>query len=243
MSELKWTIKDRTYVLNGRAPLTYKIKSRGFLHFDEHKGVNREIRYAVNQNSLFVDEQDDNYIAGHVLFQDGVLWVPKSQPMLQQLLSVYHPDAGSKWTEIDEVKEARDYVDDFELRLEALNLAKELEPEQLEAILRTELGSTVVTLTSKELRRDAYRMAQTAPELFMELAGDEDIQLRNLANRAVEENILALTEDGTVFKHAKNGKKILVVPFDANPFQALAQHFKTEEGVVLMKSIIKKLSA
>ena len=53
--EKKWEIKDRTYVLkNGMSPLTYKIKSRGILWFDEDKGVNREIRYASNQNTLLL---------------------------------------------------------------------------------------------------------------------------------------------------------------------------------------------
>ncbi len=54
-----WEIKDRTYILkNGMSPLTYKIRSTGMLYFDEAKGINREIRYAENQKSLFVDEQD-----------------------------------------------------------------------------------------------------------------------------------------------------------------------------------------
>ena len=52
-----WEIKDRTYVLkNGMSPLTYKIKSSNILWFDEKAGVNKEIRYATNQRSLFVEE-------------------------------------------------------------------------------------------------------------------------------------------------------------------------------------------
>ena len=50
--EKKWEIKDRTYVLkNGMSPLTYKIKSRGILWFDEDKGINREIKiHAIISN-------------------------------------------------------------------------------------------------------------------------------------------------------------------------------------------------
>ena len=54
--------------------------------------------------------------------------------------------------------------------------------------------------------------------------------------------ILKLTDDNTVFKFATNGKKIMTVPFDQHPYAALASYFKTDEGVDLMKSIIKKLS-
>lgn len=223
------------------SPLTYKVKSSNILWFDEEKGINRQIRYAINQNSLFIDEQDDHARLGHVIFTDGVLFVPRNLPTLQQLLSKYHPQAGKKWTEVDEVKEATDEVTVIETQLEALNLAKELEIEDLEAIMRSELGSEVTSMSSKELKRDAYLFAKKSPELFLSLSKDEDIKLRNLANRAVEAGILKLTDDNTVFKYAANGRKVMTVPFDQHPYQALAQFFKTDEGVDIMKSIVKKL--
>ena len=34
----------------------------------------------------------------------------------------------------------------------------------------------------------------------------------------------------------------MTVPFDENPYSAMAAYFKTDEGVDLMKSITKKLS-
>ena len=236
-----WEIKDRTYVLtNNFAPLTYAIKSKGIIWFDEDKGINREIRYATNQNSLFVDEQDGFVRMGHVVFEDGSLHVPKNQPLLQQLLELYHPKR-NKWYLIDHEADAIDFVDQVELELEALSLAQDLDIEHLEAILRTELGSSVSTMSSKEIKRDAYRFAKHNPAFFIELSKDEDIKLRNLANRAVEAGILKLTDDNTVFKFA-NGKKVLTVPFDQHPYSALAAYFKTDEGVDLMKSITKKLS-
>ena len=76
----------------------------------------------------------------------------------------------------------------------------------------------------------------------MELSQDEDIKLRNLANRAVEQGIIMLTDDNTVFKFASNDKKILTVPFDQHPYAALAQYFKTDDGIDLMKSLTKKLA-
>ena len=108
--------------------------------------------------------------------------------------------------------------------------------------MRTELGSSVGALSSKELKRDAYRFARKNPKLFMELSQDEDIKLRNLANRAVEQGIIMLTDDNTVFKFASNDKKILTVPFDQHPYAALAQYFKTDDGIDLMKSLTKKLA-
>lgn len=245
--EKGWEIKNRTYVLTGnRSPISWTIQTKHtarkpLLYFDEVNGINREIRYATNQRSLFVDEQDGAVTLSHVMFLDGVLYVPKEEQNLQKLLSLYHPERNKLWEEIDEVQEAEDEIDVLELELEALNLVNEIDIEHLEAIMRTELGSTVASLSSKELKRDAYRFAKSQPVLFLELVQDEDIKLRNLANRAVEVGILQLTDDNTVFKFA-NGKKVLTVPFEQHPYAALAQYFKTDEGVDLMKSITKKLS-
>jgi hypothetical protein len=245
--EKGWEIKSRTYVLTGnRSPISWTIQTKHtarkpLLYFDEANGINREIRYATNQRSLFVDEQDGAVTLSHVMFLDGILYVPKEEQNLQKLLSLYHPEKNKLWEEIDEVQEAEDEIDVLELELEALNLVNEIDIEHLEAIMRTELGSTVASLSSKELKRDAYRFAKSQPVLFLELVQDEDIKLRNLANRAVEVGILQLTDDNTVFKFA-NGKKVLTVPFEQHPYAALAQYFKTDEGVDLMKSITKKLS-
>ena len=201
--------------------------------------MNRELRLASNQKSLFVDEQDGYSTLQHLIFQDGILNVPRTEPLIQKLLSIYHPR--KIWDEIDDQIIAEDEIEDLEFELEALNLVRTLDISHLEAIMRTELGSSVSTLSSKELKRDAYRFARHSPALFIELSEDEDITLRNLANRAVESGILELTEDNTVFKFP-NGKKVMTVPFDQHPYGALAQYFKTDEGVDLMKSITKKLS-
>jgi hypothetical protein len=238
-----WEIKDRTYVLkNGMSPLTYKIKSSNILWFDEKAGVNKEIRYATNQRSLFVEEQDGFAKMEHIIFSDGSLFVPRNQPLLQQLLSIYHPGKDIKFEEVDYAKEAVDDIDMIELELEALKLVQELDIEHLEAILRTEIGSDVVNMSSKEIKRDCYLFARSEPKLFIDVANDEDIKLRNLANRCVEANIVKLTDDNTVFKWATNSKKIMTVPFDEHPYAAFARFLKTDEGVDVMKAIEKKLS-
>jgi len=242
-----WEYKDRTYVLTGmNSPVSYTIQTKHtarkpLLWFDEGFKKNREIRLATNQESLFADKQDGYATLTHVMFQDGAIFVPRSEVNMQKLLSFYHPLAGKLWEEINIVKEATDEVDQVEFELEALKLVQELEVEHLEAIMRTELGSAVSNMTTKELKRDAYRFAKNNPALFIEVSNDDDIKLRNLANRAVEAGIILLTDGNTVFKFA-NGKKIMTVPFEQHPYGALAAYFKTDEGVDLMKSLVKKLS-
>ena len=245
--EKNWEYKDRTYILKGEfSPVSYTIQGRHtprkpLMWFDEGLKINREIRLATNQKSLFVDEQDGFVTLTHIMFQDGVLNVPRTEINMQKLLSIYHPDKNKVWEEVDVRKKAADEIDLLEYELKALNLVQELDIDHLEAIMRTELGSSVGSMSSKELKRDAYKFAKKDPSLFIELSEDEDIKLRNLANRAVEQGIIMLTDDNTVFKFA-NGKKIITIPFDQHPYGALAQYFKTDDGVDLMKSLTKKLA-
>ena len=246
-AEKGWEIKDRTYMLTGgRSPLTWTIQSKHtrkkpLLYFDEEKKTNRELRYATNQSSIFVDEQDGYATLGHIFFSDGALVVKRSEQALQKLLSIYHPQAGTTWEELDNEKEALDELAVIETEIEAMNLVHNLKIEDLEAIMRAEIGQGVVELSSKELRRDAFVLAKKEPQLFIDLANDEDLKFRNIANRSVEAGIVKLTDENTVFKWAANSKKIMTVPFDQHPYHAFAQFFKTDEGIQVLKSITAKL--
>ena len=241
-----WEIKDRNYYLLGdKEPLSYTISSRhsarrALVWFDEDKGYERELRYATNQKSVFVDEQKGSCTLKHIVFENGVLNVPKEKVALQKLLSLYHPLRNKIYAEYDSVIEARDDLQYIELEVEALNAAMTMDVDQAEAILRVEQGSRVSKLSSKELKRDLMLFAKNDPALFIELANDENVTLRNFGIRATEAKILSLSQDQRTFTWASNGRKLMNVPFDENPYSALAAWFKTDEGVEVYKSIEKK---
>jgi hypothetical protein len=78
--------------------------------------------------------------------------------------------------------------------------------------------------------------------LFLNLANDENIVLRNFAIKARELGIITLASDQRTFKWGTNGRKLMTVPFDENPYSAMAAWFKTDEGLEVYKSIDKRLS-
>ena len=253
MSKLKqtepqnWEVKDRTYILTGpHSPLTYTISSRHsrrfpLLWFDEETKEQRELRYATNQNSPFVDEQKGEATLGHIMFKNGTLTVSKEKQNLQKLLSLYHPMLNKKYQEFDAILIAVDELDTLEMELEAMTAAKAMDIDQAEAILRVEIGSKVSKMASKEIKRDLLIFAKRNPSLFLDLVNDENIQLRNFAIKACEANIIKLSPDQRDFKWATNGKKLMTVPFDENPYSAMAAFFKTDEGIEIFQSIEKKL--
>jgi hypothetical protein len=237
-----WEVKDRTYLLkNDLSPLTFTIKSKNIFWFDEEKGFERELKYTINQKTPFVDEFKGNARLGHIVFEDGILVVPKNKQTLQKLLSLYHPSRNKVYQEFDPNVEAQDELEIIENEVEALLIAKEMDIDQAEAIVRINAGSAVSTMTSKELKRDLLVFAKNDPILFLELANDENVQVRNVGLKAVEAGIVKLSDDQRTFKWSTNGRKLMTVPFDENPYSALAAWFKTDEGVEVYKAIEKKL--
>lgn len=241
-----WEIKDRIYVLQGgMTPVNYILRSRHHLnkplqYFDGT--MNRSIRYASNQTSLFEDEQVGDVTLPAIIFQDGKLVVPKENVLLQQLLSIYHPDAGKVYYEFDANKEAAEEVQDVELELEAMTLCKDMDIADLEAIARVVLEGRVSEMASNEIRRDMLIYARNYPEEFIDLTKDENINLRNIAVRAVEMGILFIHEDQrTVSWNNKSRDKIITVPYGENVYSALAVYFKTDEGLDVLQAINNKL--
>ena len=176
----------------------------------------------------------------HIAFRDGVLAVPKEKVTLQKLLSLYHPSKNKHYEEQDSVKEAEDDLDYLEIELEALNVAKSMDIDKAEAILRVEIGSKVNKMTSKEVKRDVMIMARNNPSMFLELASDDNVEIRNIGVKAQEQGIIKLAPDQRTFKWASNGRKLMTVPFDENPYSALAAWFKTDEGIEVFQTIAKR---
>ena len=242
-----WEIKDRIYYLKGeKSPLSLTIpgrhtKKHALLYFDQESGKQREIRYATNQDSPLVDEQKGECTLGHITFRDGFLKVPKNQTNLQKLLSVYHPLKNRIYEEYSAVEEAKDELQELDMQIDALNAAREIDIDHAEAILRVEKGSEVNNMSSKEIKRDLLLFAKNNASMFISLANDDNVQLRNFAIKAREAGIINLSSDQRTFTWGTNNRKLMNVPFDENPYSAFAAFLKTDEGVEIYKSIDKKL--
>jgi hypothetical protein len=240
----EWEIRDRLYVLkNGKKPLTRSIRATNIFWFDEEKGYERELKYCQNQKTPFVDEMKGDRRLEHIIFRSGNLFVPKEKTTLQKLLSLYHPHKDQIYIEHQPQKIAAEEVDILELQVDALTAAKNIDIDMAEAILRVEVGSKVSEMSSKELRRDLLVFARNNPKLFLELADDENVILRNFGIKAVEMGILRLSSDQRYFMWGSNGRKLMNVPFDEHPYTALAFWFKTDEGMEIYSNIEKRLNS
>ena len=237
-----WEIKNRVYYLSGdKKPLSRSIRSSNIYFFDEDKGYERELKYCENQRTCFVDEMKGDQRLEHIVFRGGALYVDRTKTVLQKLLSLYHPQRNTMFHEHKPVEIAENQLDWLEFEVEALVAAKNLDIDMAEAVMRVEIGSKVSEMSSKELKRDLLLYAKRNPKLFLELVGDENVMLRNLGIRAVEDKLLSLSSDQRTFSWRSTGRKLFTVPFDEHPYSALAAWFKTDEGMEIYSNIEKRL--
>ena len=240
--ESNWEIKDRVYYLTrNRTPLTYLIRGSNIFWFDEEKGYERELKYTANQRTCFVDEMVGEQRLEHIIFKNGYLFVPKNKTVLQKLLSLYHPHKDKLFYEYKPVEVAEQEIDMLELEVDALMQARQADIDVAEAIMRVEIGSKVSNMSSKEVRRDLLLFAKKNPILFLELASDDNVMLRNFGIKAVEAGILKLSENQRDFLWGSTSRKLFTIPFEEHPYTALAQWFKTDEGMEIYANIEKRL--
>ena len=238
-----WEIKDRVYYLKGnKKPLSYMLKTNNLYYFDEEKGYERELKYCQNQRTVFVDEMKGEQRLEHIVFRSGMLFVEKEKTVLQKLLSLYHPDKDTIYYEFQPAVLAAEEIDVLNIEVDALVAARNVDIDMAEAILRVEKGSEVSKLSSKELKRDLLVFARNNPKLFLELADDENVMLRNFGIKAVEAGILRLSTDQRHFIWGSNGRKVMTIPFDEHPYTALGHWFKTDEGMEIYSNIEKRLN-
>lgn len=237
--------KTRIFILTkNRTPLRYMLSvkhssSKPLTYFDG--SMNRALRWATNQTSPFVDEQDGLATVEPVVFENGKLVVSDYNVNLAKFLLI-HPEFNKTFFEFDAEKDAGKQVENLTSSLDAQVAAKNLDITDLEAVARVIMKSNVSNLTSSELRRDMIIYARNNSKEFLELLDDENLKLRNLAVRAVEENILHVKDDGRTVVWADDKRsKVAVAPYGENVYSALAMFFKTDEGLDVMQNITNKI--
>jgi hypothetical protein len=245
---MKLESKDRIYKLTrDRAPLSCIIPSRNsrrapLLYFDEEKGYNRALRYSRNQKSPFEDEQDGNIIVEPIVFEDGLLRVPKNNPILQQFLA-YHPLNGKKFVEVDMSRDAQEEVDFLTAEVDALVEATNLTIDQLETMGRVLFNKDVSLMTTAELKRDVLVFAKRNPSVFLRALSDPSIKLQSTVQQFFDKKLLAYRnkKKDVHFNMDGNKKRMVSIPYGANPVEFLTEWFKTDEGVDVLAFLESQL--
>jgi hypothetical protein len=250
MSELKKMVPtDKVYKLRGNAtPLSYTLASRNhprfpLMWYDEKNNINRALRYASNQKSPFEDEQDGNAILEPIIFEDGFLSVPKTNPVLQSFLH-YHPLNGRAFEEVDKEREAFEEVEDLNIEVDALIAARNLSIEKLEIMTRVLFGKDPSVISTAELKRDMLIFAKMNPKEFMQTINDPELNYQGKIMLFFEKKLLALRNNDREiwFSTPSNKKKMCSIPFGADPYDFAGQFLQSDEGLDALKMLETYLS-
>ena len=242
------TPKDKSYKLKKDvAPLSYMLPSRNsrrlpLLHFDIESGVNKPLRYAVNQKTPFEDEQDGNAILRPIIFEDGFLFVPKNNPVLQEFLH-YHPQNGTVFVEVDNEKDASKEVEILNIEVDALIEARKLNIEQVETLSRVLFGHDISKFTTSELKRDILIFAKRDPQSFMNAINDPMLKLQGKVALLFDQNILSFRNNrkDVFYNTSSNKKKMLTVPYGEDPIYIVSSFLKSDDGIEALKMLESKL--
>jgi hypothetical protein len=241
-------LEDKVYRLKrNNAPLSYIIPTRSssrspLLYFDEEKGINRPLRYARNQRTPFEDEQDGNAIVEPVIFEDGFLRVPRTNPVLQQFLDL-HPMNGKKFEVVDNQKDAQEQLDEMNVVVDAMSEAKQMSIEQLEVVGRIILNKDVSRISTAELKRDILVFARNNPSEFLDMLGDSDLTLKSKCQLFLSDGLLTTRNKGKElwFNTKGNKKKLMNVPYGEDLIHVLFSYFKTDEGIDVLEYLEKQV--
>ena len=229
---------DKVYRLTrNAAPLSFMLPTKNsnrspLMWFDEEKGFNRALRYARNQKSPFEDEQDGNFILEPVIFEDGLLRVPKENQVLQQFLH-YHPMNGKKFIEVNNEKDASQEVEYLNYEVDALIEARNLDVAQLENVCRVLFGKNVSKMSTAELKRDVLVFAKRNPRSFLEAIKDPELMHSANIQRFFDDGLLTTRRnDSEVWYNTPTNKtKMLTIPYGQDKVTAASTFLKSDDGL------------
>lgn len=239
-------MKNKIYVLKSKAaPLSFILASRNthrkpLLHFDGK--TNRALRYASNQKSPFEDEQDGNAIIEPVVFENGFLSVPQTNPVLQKFLEL-HPGNGQLFEEVNVERNAQEELDNISHEVDALIAAKQMDISTMETVARVHLGARVDTMSSAEIKRDVLMFAKNSPQAFLDAIEDSSIEIQDLVAKLFDKNLLSLrNKNKDIYYNLPNNKKKLSnVPYGEDPRDIVLNILVNDEEIMnaLEKQLMK----
>lgn len=249
-------VEPDSYIFHIKSPLSGVPKSfsighksvKGFPLMSKEKN-SREIRYARNMSSIYVDEQvktgkepsDES-----IIMNDGSLVVDKSETLLLEFLRV-HPSYNDTFFEFSEsddldkeitksklVIKANSYIDNFSLF--DLKLVYLYQYNKLPAENQNEF---------KQAAAYASRIAITNPEVIIDIMENPLYTKRLVCEYAIKKGDVGINPNNTALFLMKNGSQKMIknIQSGQEPSMALFEYFSSNDGISLYEELKEKYSS
>tara|TARA_R100001510_G_C7639300_1_gene197035 strand:- start:171 stop:971 length:801 start_codon:yes stop_codon:yes gene_type:complete len=219
--------------------IVFKLKSETTV-FDPETNQVRAIRYCPGEPSIFKDEQSNNARRSHVIFRDGLLAVPHSQPNLANFLDS-HPEntanGGYKFRLVDTSRDSEQVVSDEFLTHDAVSLVREKGSDEVLSVALA-LG---INIEQKmiEIRRELLREAKANPASFIKMFDDPRVKTRSAVIQANDFQIISCKSDGIYW--FDSGRLIISVPAGQDPVDIMVRFCLTEKGATVFEELVSRL--
>lgn len=188
-----------------------------------------------------MDEQDEYAITEPIIFEDGELRVPNTNPVLIDFLRK-HPRINQDFYEWDPQKETKEKYDLEEAILEAKIAARALSVDKKKSLIRlytSKNTSQIDKMDISEINYTLMKLAEQYPEEIVDAIDDPETEVDDVATRAVRDGYVSIRNNGRDVHYNLEGnkKRAFVVPFGEDPVSALAAWLKTDDGIELYNKI------
>lgn len=232
--------QNAEYELLRKSGVVYMLPQKGVTVYDEEKDSVRELRYCPNEPSVWRDEQSENATRQSVIFREGKLFVPKSQPNLRIFMEK-HPfnseNGGNMFQLVDKKRDAEKELQKEFLLTDAVSMVRDKDIQDLLPVAMY-FGVNINTSVS-DIRFNLLRIAKTKTQEFIESFDSPQVKTRSILQQASDYQIIKLNKDSV--KWFDTNQMIVSVPVGQDPLDVIARFCLTEKGASVLSMLEDRL--
>jgi hypothetical protein len=216
--------------------------------YDAATGMQRQIRYAPGEKSIFVDEQSDNVKIGNIVFINGQLMVKKTQPLLYQFLMASNRNEGNpnrdrgvlaSFMLVDDDSSAKDNLANAEKQIEAMNIVFNISEDKLLAhamILGVDINRPI-----EQVKFDLKVKAEANPVKFIKDFNDPKAEKKYHVLLAEDYDIIGHDHYQYYWKRGREKDVIVNIPIGKSPVDYFVDFLYEKDGEAVYSQILKQL--
>lgn len=232
--------QNAEFELTRKAGIVFMLPQKGITVYDESKDSVRELRYCPNEPSIWRDEQSDSATRQSVVFRDGRIFVPKSQPNLRLFLEK-HPynaaNGGNMFRLVDKKRDAEQELEKEFMLTDAISMVRDKDIQELLPVAMY-FGININASVS-DIRFNLLRVAKSKTKEFMQSFDSPQVRTRSIIQQAVDYQIIKLSDDAV--KWFDSNSMIVSVPVGQDSMDVMSRFCLTEKGASVLSTLEERL--
>ena len=221
--------------------IVYILPQKGITIFDKEEGRVREIRYCENMHSVYVEEQGDHARRGSIVFRDGNLFAPPTNPQLAEYLRLHPGNRANGGDLFFERKPALKKEKTLKREFEVVDAVAAVRDKNISELLPVAMAYGVdVNQKPSDIRYSLLRFAKSQPSKFMATFDSPMVNAAAVIRQATDFQILRKSKDG-YYWFDSNGL-IVACPVGQDPVDVMTRFCMTERGAPVLMEIKDRLA-